>query len=42
MKEAAEGHERNCVGVGHLEPVCGALAWARGCDAEGAVVMAEE
>ena len=42
MKEAAEGHERNSVGVGYLQPVCRALAWARRCDAEGAVVVTEE
>ena len=37
MEETAQGHQRNSVGVRNLEPVCGALAWARRCDAEGAV-----
>jgi len=42
VKEAADGHYRDGVGIGYLKPVCGALAWARGCDAEGAVVVTEE
>jgi len=42
VKETAKGHQRNGIGVGYLEPVCGALAWALGCDAEGAVVVTEE
>ena len=42
MKESTEGHQGNAIGVGYLEPVCGALAWARGCDTEGAVVVTEE
>ena len=42
MKESTENHQRNGIGVGYLEPVCGALAWARRCDTEGAVAMAEE
>ena len=41
MKESTEDHQGNAIGVGYLE-VCGALAWARGCDTEGAVVVTEE
>jgi len=30
------------MGVGYLEPVCGALAWAWRCDAEGVVFATKE
>ena len=42
MEEGTEGHQRDGIGVGYLEPVCRALAWAWRCDTEGAVVVAEE
>ena len=42
MKESTQGHQGNAIGVGYLEPVCGALAWARRFDTKGAVVVAEE
>ena len=42
MEETAESHQRNSVGVGYLQPVCGALAWTRRCNAEGTVVVTEE
>ena len=42
MKESTEDQQGNGIGIGHLEPVCGALAWARRCDTEGAVVVTEE
>ena len=42
MKESTEGHQGNGIAVGYLEPVCGALAWARRCDTKGAVVVTEE
>ena len=42
MEEATEDHQGNGVGVGYLKPVCGALTWAWGGDAEGAVVVTEE
>ena len=42
MEEAAKGHKRNSIGVRHLKPVRGALAWSRRCHTEGAVGLAEE
>ena len=42
MEKTTEGHQRNSVGVRYVEPVCRSLAWARRCDAEGSVVVAEE
>ena len=42
MKESTKGNQGNAIGVGYLEPVCGALAWAWRCDTEGAVMVTEE
>ena len=42
MEESTEGHQGNGICVWYLEPVCGSLAWARRCDAEGTVVVTEE
>jgi len=41
VEESTERHQGNGICIGYLEPVCGALAWARRCDAEGAVVVTE-
>ena len=42
MKESTEYYQGNAIGIGHLEPVCRALAWARRCDTKSSVVVTEE
>ena len=42
MKKSTKAHEGNAIGVGYLEPVCGALAWARRRDTKVVVAASEE
>ena len=42
MTETTEDSQGNGIGVGYLEPVSGALAWAGRCNTESAVVVPAE